>query len=390
MIKKAHDPAKRTQPEGTEGNNKNRKLQDLAGRLIRNRSESTQKRIRKRIVTIFIFILLMTTGIYLWYRLKPVPVDVTYVTYQRVGPAAAPVLRLSGFITYPQISTVGAMISAPVKEITFSDGDYVKSGAVLARFDQSELQAQEKIQMISIQNLQQTLNRTERLYSAGAASDVELQSARSQMEKAQANLDLIKARLKTTVVYAPFNGLIIEKLANVGEIPKQGICRIADNSMTLVSVDVGQEDINLIKPGQPAIVTLDAYPDIEYAAKIYKIMPTANQAKNTIPILVQVLKPDNYFRPQMSAKVLFVNKQLEDNQKVRTVLVVDKSALFKLGDTSYVWRIRRGKVLEQPVKTGEQYGENIQVTEGLKPDERVVANAGKYPLKKGMRVKMNQ
>lgn len=392
MIKKAQDPANMTKSEETERNMKNRELQELAGRLIRNRSESTQKRKRKRIATTFILLVILAAGIYLWYKWKPVPVEVAYVAYQRVGTAAQPILRLSGFITYPQISTVGAIISAPVKEITFSDGDYVKAGSVLARFDQTELLAQEKIQQITIQDLRQSLNRTERLYSAGAASDVELLNARTQLEKAQANMDLIMAKLRTTTVFAPFSGLIIEKLANVGEIPSRGICRIADNSATLVSVDVGQEDINLIKPDQPAVVTLDAYPDIEYAAKIYQIMPTANQAKNTIPVLVQVLKPDAYFRPQMSAKVFFVNQQQDENQKVRTVLVVDKSALFKFGNsnTTYAWRIRRGRVIEQAVKTGEQYGDNIQVVEGLQADERVVANAAKYSLTNGKRVRLNQ
>ncbi len=160
--------------------------------------------------------------------------------------------------------------------------------------------------------------------------------------------------------------------------------------MTLVAVDVGQEDINKISSNQPAVVTLDAYPDIEYAAQIYKIMPTANQAKNTIPVLIHILKPDSYFRPQMSAKVFFVNKQIKDNQKVRSVLSVEKSAIFQSGVQSYVWRIRRGRVYKQQIKTGEQYGDNIQILDGLQADERIVANEAKYKLKNRSRVSLAQ
>ncbi len=65
----------------------------------------------------------MAGGIYFWFLLRPIPVEVTYVSYQRVGTAAQPILRLSGYVTYPQISTMGSTMSIPVKEVPISEGD---------------------------------------------------------------------------------------------------------------------------------------------------------------------------------------------------------------------------------------------------------------------------
>jgi len=362
------------------------RLQQLANKLVRNRQQSGQKRRKKKFIVWSVIILLIIIGGGLWWWLRPTPVEISIVSYQRVGPTANPILRMSGYVTYPRISVVGSTNPTPVKELNFREGDYVRQGDILARFDDSQLQAQLKLQEVTIAGLQRSLNRTRNLNEAGAVSEADLQNLQNQLATAQAQSNLIRTQIAQTVVKAPFNGLVIDKLVETGEIPSAGICRIADTSSTFVSVDINQEDISLIHENQPAVVTLDAYPDMEYAAVLSRVLPTANQAKNTIPAYLRVLKPDKRFIPLMSARVFFVKGLQTQNQEVKAALAIDKTAIFTENGKNYAWQVKRGQAYQTAVLLGDTLQNGIRMLSGLKADDRVILNPQNYKLYQGMHV----
>jgi membrane fusion protein (multidrug efflux system) len=365
-----------------------KRLHKLANKLVRDRGKTGRKRKRKKLIIWSSLLLAVLTGVAIWQILKPTPVEVAFVSYQRMGPTSNPVLRLSGYVTYPRISTIGTTARTPVIRLNFKVGDQVKQGDILAVFDDSRLQAQLQAQEISIRDLQETLARTQNLYNAGAASDAELQSIQTKLASARSETNLIRDEIAQTTVRAPYSGLIIDKLVEVGEIPTSGLCRLADNSMTLVSVDIGQEDIALINENQPAVVILDSYPETEYAATLYQILPTANQAKNTIQANIRVLKPDQRFIPQMSAKVFITNEKQDENQQVRAVLAVNKSVFIQKDNNYYVWQVKRGQAYERKVIVGDTLQNSIQIKSGLKADDRVIIEPEKYKLYQGIHVEL--
>jgi len=365
-----------------------KRLHKLANKLVRDRGKTGRKRKRKKLIIWGSLLLAVIIGVVIWQILKPTPVEVAFVSYQRMGPTSNPVMRLSGYVTYPRISTIGTTARTPVIRLNFKVGDQVKQGNILAIFDDSRLQAQLQAQEISFRDLQETLARTQNLYNAGAASDAELQSIRTKLASARAETNLIRKELAQTIVRAPFGGLIIDKLVEVGEIPTGGICRLADNSMTLVSVDIGQEDIALINENQPAVVILDSYPETEYAATLYQVLPTANQAKNTIQANIRVLKPDQRFIPQMSTKVFITNEKQDKNQQVRAVLAVNKSVFIQKDKNYYVWQVKRGQAYEREVKVGDTLQNSIQIKSGLKADDRVIITPERYKLYQGIHVEI--
>lgn len=365
-------------------------LDRLAARLVRERNPRRSARKTRRWLLLGAVLALAVLGFLAWRTLRSVPVDVAVVAFQRTGAAAHPILRLSGFVTYPRIVTVAATARTPVERLGFEEGQRVQRGAVLATFRNDELAAQQRTQEIVLHDAQATLTRVENLKAAGAASEADLQRAQTAVAAAQANLDLLQAQRANTVVRAPFAGLVTQKLVEVGEVAAQGVCRLIDDATTLVQVDVNQEDIARIGPQQPAVVTLDAYAELEYAARIYQVAPTADQARNTVTVKVQVLAPDARFLPQLSAKVYFVEQPQAANAPVSAVLAVDKSAVVTEQGQTYVWRIRDGKAARQEVETGEDLGDQIEITAGLQVDEQVVAKAAQYQLKDGARVAPRQ
>jgi len=327
-------------------------------------------------------------GYFPWQDFKPIPVEMSFVSYQRLGPTAQPILRVSGYVTYPRISIVGSSYQAPVREVLFKVGDRVEAGQLMVRFDDTQLLAQQQVHRVAINDLQETLRRTRNLLNGGAASQADLQQVQTRLATEQANLAVVETRLEQTRVRAPFTGLVMDQLVEPGEIPVQGICKLADNSSTLVEVDISQDDIARIGGQQPAVVMLDAYPDSEYVARVDEIMPAADAARNTIAARVRVMKPNSLFKPNMSTKVFLVNEPLRENGRVESALAVDPTAVLKDGEESYVWVIRRGKIVKRRVETGAPIADQLRVLDGLRADERVVTHADRYNLEEGARVKI--
>jgi|GEM_PF-3268400 len=365
------------------------RIQKLAAELTRERNKSQTRRKIRRWIYWSLFLLLIVGGYFVWRAYRPIPVNTSVVSYQRIGSTAQPILRLSGYVTYPRISTISARVQTPVIQLGFDVGDRVQKGALLAEFDHSELLTRRNVQQITIRDLQETLNRVQNLYKAGAASDADLQNAQTQLESARASLNLINTQIDNSTVRAPYSGLVIDKMVELGEIAARGICRLADDSKILVEVDVNQEDIAKVHADQSAVVLLDAYPETEYAADIYEIMPTADPSKNTIQVKVEVLKPDDRFKPNMSAKVFFTDEKVTENSTVKAVLTVDKAAVFKRDGATHLYIIQRGRVRERTVELGEPIGDRlVEIKSGVNPDQRVILNPLQYNLDLGDRIEV--
>lgn len=363
------------------------RIQQLASQLTRDREEHSKKRKIRRWVLWILLLGIAVAGYFLWQAYRPTPVTTSVVSYQRIGSAAQPVLRLSGFVTYPRIAVISAQIQTPVTRLNFAIGDRVQEGDILAEFDHSELLARRQVQQITVGNLEATLQRVQNLYNGGAASDADLQNARTQLAEGRANLELLNTQIENSIIRAPFSGIIIDKMVEVGEVATQGICRLADNAQILVAVDVNQEDIAKVTPQSSAVVSLDAYPQTEYAADIYEIMPSADPAKNTIQVKVGLLHPDDRFKPNMSAKVFFTNQDVTENAPVKAVLTVDKAAILKQNDGPKLLVIQNGRIRERPVELGISVGDRlVEIKSGVQPDQRVVLNPQQYRLKAGDRV----
>ncbi|HET6568814.1 MAG TPA: efflux RND transporter periplasmic adaptor subunit [Rhodothermales bacterium] len=361
----------------------------LAGKLTRRRGSG--KATSKRGWFIWAGVLVVAIGGYLgWKALQPQRVDISVVAYQRIGPAAHPLLRGSGYVTYPRSATVATTSRTPVDKLYFDEGEHVRAGQVLAEFNHLELDAQRRAQLALLADARASLARTQSLHDAGAASEVDLQRAQAAVTQAQSSLNLTEAQLATTTVRAPFSGLVTRKLVEVGEIAVQGICTIVDDSKTLVAIDVSQEDISRIGPGQPAVVTLDAYPDVEYAALVVERSPTADQSKNTVEIRLQVLQPDARFEPQLSAKVFFVSDSVAHNQPVQAVLAADESAVISEGAQHYVWLLSDGRAVRKQVEIGRDLGDQVEILGGLRENDQVVAGADDLHLREGERIAPKQ
>jgi len=342
------------------------------------------------------------------------------------GSGSAAVLNASGYVVARRQATVSSKVTGKVAEVFIEEGMPVKQGQLLARLDDTTTQplhdlaqrqldsAQRKLQEVEVRlaEAQRTLKRNEGLRKDNLVSESTVDTAQSEVAATQARLDSLKSDVKVAEsqlrvrnqdladlrVLAPFDGVVVSKDAQPGEMvspisagggfTRTGIATIVDMDSREIEVDVNESFINRVKAAQKTEALLDAYPDYVIPSHVINIVPTADRQKATVKVRIGFDQLDPRILPDMGVKVSF----LEDSKDTlaataaRPAVRVPAAAVVKDGDNSYVWRIRSNQVERVAVRTGGERDGQIEVLSGINPGEVVVA-AQVEGLKDGARVK---
>ncbi len=257
--------------------------------------------------------------------------------------SAASLLDASGFVVARRQATVSATVGGRVLEVLIDEGSRVTRGQVIARLDDEpyrlaldQVSAQAAASHAQLQAAQTAFDNAQPIYernqkqraggfisaqdfdNAHAAFDT-VNSALAVQQRAVAVSDAAVAsarrNLTDTVIRAPFSGVVTYKGAQPGEIvspaaagggyTRTGIGTIVDMDSLEVEVDVSENFITRVHPGQPATVRLNAYPDWDIPASVIAVIPTADRSKATVKVRVGFRTQDARILPEMGARVAF-------------------------------------------------------------------------------------
>ncbi|QDF98377.1 efflux transporter periplasmic adaptor subunit [Azoarcus sp. DD4] len=172
--------------------------------------------------------------------------------------------------------------------------------------------------------------------------------------------------------HAPADGIVLEKNAVQGArfMPGEAIYRIADLSRVWVIAEVYEQDLARVAVGQPAGVSLDAFPGRRFDARVAYVYPTLNAATRSTPVRLELDNRERLLRPGMFAHV-----ELAAGPAAPRV-TVPASAVIDDGHRQVVLiALAEGRYKPQPVKLGARGQDFVEVSEGLKAGERVVVSA---------------
>lgn len=195
-----------------------------------------------------------------------------------------------------------------------------------------------------------------------------------------------RARLNQALLRSPLNGVVLERLTEVGNLLQPGgeILRLGDIRQLKVVVEVSERELARLAPGQGATVTFDAVPNRTYQGRITRISPAAAAAR-LIPVEVVIDNTDERLSSGLLARVTF--------QSANTPrLLIPQSALsgFEEGRLSSregsVFVVVGDRLQERLVTLGQQHGDKVEVLRGLNPGERYVLRASR-PLRDGDRIR---
>jgi RND family efflux transporter MFP subunit len=367
---------------------------DRSGKSSNN---SGWEKITKYILPVILVIVILLLGYYGWKTLFSADIEVSLVTVSKISPLESnAVLTASGYVVAQRKASVASKATGRLIYLGVVEGDAVKKDQIIARLEDSDVkaaleQAKANLQLneASLQDAKNTYDREEKLYALGGAPKSDLDAAEANYKRVLASIEVAKAQvqgaevaLENTLIRAPFDGTVLTKDADVGEIvsplgasstSRAAVVTLADMTSLQVEADVSESNIERIKTGQDCEITLDAYPDSRYAGYVAKIVPTADRSKATVLVKVAFRKYDSKVLPEMSAKVLFLNKKVDEKSlSEKAILVVPYTSIRKLDQKEYVYRIKDGRVYEVEIKTGRNVGDYTEVISGVEEGDRVI------------------
>lgn len=326
------------------------------------------------------------------------------------GPA---VLNASGYVVARRQATVSSKVTGKVKEVMVEEGMAVKEGQLIAKLDDSTARqtyalsqrqlesAKTKLQEINVRlaEAERALRRNEKLVddklvsesqldasqSEVAATRARLESMRSDVEVAEGTLRVRAQDLEDLLVRAPFDGVVVSKDAQPGEMvspmsagggfTRTGIATIVDMNSREIEVDVNEAFINRVKDGQKTEAVLDAYPDWTIASHVINIVPTADRQKATVRVRIGFDSLEPRILPDMGVKVSFLEDRGGDSVETaaRPSVRLPASAVIRDGDSSYVWKVRDGSIERVAVRTGTERNGQVEVLSGINAGDTVVA-----------------
>src|SRR5262249_34710063 len=312
--------------------------------------------------------------------------------------AGAPILTASGYLVARRKAVVSAKIQGRLSELRVEEGSKVRADEVIARLESIDYEAQVKRAQAAVERAeadlaenQRQLKLAERLTTENVvsvdqrdASASRVRMSEAALAQARADAAFAEAQLQNTYIRAPFTGVVVKKMAEVGEsvapIPpgvnistaSGAIVALADLDTLEVEADVSESNVAKLTQDQPAEATVEAFPDRHDRAVLRQVIPTADRTKATVQVKVTILDKDKDLKPEMSAKVTFLEPAAPRTEAAptRPRLTVPKDALAQRGGKQVVFEVQKGKIhVREVTTTGERNGQVVGA-QGLAGGER--------------------
>jgi len=320
------------------------------------------------------------------------------------------VLTANGYVVAQRKASVASKGTGRLVYLGVEEGDRVKSGHIIARLEESDVlaalakaRADLAVARADSADAARSLERQRSLLDRSLSSQAEYDAAEARFERVKASIgsaraavDAAAVAVENTRIRAPFDGTVLTKDADVGEVvapfassanSRGAVVTMADMSSLQVEADVSESNITRVHVGQPTEIILDAYPEKRYRGKVHKIVPTADRAKATVLTKVVFDERDESVLPEMSAKVMFLSDAGGGEiPSGPPRITVPASAVVERDGQKLVYVIRDQVATETQVQPGENIGSLVAITRGISVGDVVVVHppAG---LRSGTRIK---
>lgn len=373
---------------------------------LRIKRDITPKRQRRWIKPLLIGALLLgIAGAIVWVIGKQTQEVETARVTQAWPAQSITLLNATGYVTADRKAAVATKGTGRLEWLGVREGSIVKAGEIIARLENSDMQAQlaqaranvevskARQQQLEADRLDAQLNlkRQKELAEQKFVSPAAVDAAQSRHQQAvsavfaqvatvkmmQAAVRNAQASVDNTIIRAPFAGVVLTKQANVGDIvapfstsadSKGAVVTIADLTTLEVEADVSETSLAKARVGQPCEIQLDALPDTRLLGSVQRIVPTVDRSKATVKFKIKFEETDPRVLPDMSAKVAFLERPLKADER-QPRLAVQADAV-KEGHAFVV--DKTGKIQSRKVTLGDKIGDLVEVKEGLQNGETVV------------------
>jgi RND family efflux transporter MFP subunit len=327
--------------------------------------------------------------------------EVTITRVAVVTPTqASTVLTASGYIVARAKAEISPKSVGRIAWLNLEEGQKVKKGELVARLESQELEAQKKQYIAQreqyralVENARRERDRARSLLDqkigsqqAFDAADSQVRALEEQVHSAESQIRYVEELIKNAEIYAPIDGVVTVKKAFVGEtVAPQGFggagsagatfAVIVDLKSLEMEADINEQNLGKLSANQSAEVTLDAYPDRPYKARLRQIVPTADRQKGSVKVKIELLDKDAKVLPEMSCRVVFLNPQAKVDEKSRPKMMVPAASVVEVNGKKGVLLVKGTSAAFRPLELGNAAGTQIEVLSGASGGEEIVADA---------------
>ncbi len=284
-----------------------------------------------------------------------------------------------GTVQPEKIASVSARLVANIVEMRVSAGQRVNSGDVLVVLDDRDLQHRVEQAQDAVRSAQATLaqaqsdyNRDKPLFEQQVITPYDFERTQTNMRTAEANLHRLeemeneaRVNLSYSVIQSPFTGVVVDKLADVGDLaaPGKPLLTMYQQGRLWLEAAIPEEQVGRIHVNDTLTLQIDSR-NRQLNGPVVEVVPSADPSTRTVLVRVRLSQTGDLL-PGMFGRLLIPAES-------EALLTVPKSALIRAGQLTMVEVVRDGHVERRTVDIGRTLENRYEVLSGLKAGESVV------------------
>ncbi|MFV1984827.1 MAG: efflux RND transporter periplasmic adaptor subunit [Thiohalomonadales bacterium] len=293
----------------------------------------------------------------------------------------SPVLRnLDALVEAVHQATVSSQVAGRIISIPVDVDDYVEKGGIIVQFRDKEIRAAYDSANAKLKAAQLSYNRIQDIYEKNLVSKSALDQSEASLKSAIAKVQQAQEALENTIVRAPYSGIVVKRLVEVGESVQVGTKLMTGLSLETLraTTQIPQEIIHAVRKRKKAWVYVGENKDQRVAVTSMSISPYADPVSHTFLVQLYLPKGDHKIYPGMYTKVSFSVDEKES-------LVISKRAIAYRSEVIAVYvRNKNGSLSFRQIRLGQDVGaDQIEVSAGLSQGEEIVQD----PIQAAVQIK---
>ncbi len=310
---------------------------------------------------------------------SPVPVLTDKVTQKSILSE----ISVSGNIEGNKTVRIGFMVAGRIDKITVNEGQQVFRNKLVASLDPSNYEIARELAEIQLNQTRDEYERLKLMHEKNSLSESDFAKITFGLQQANAQFKLHSKNLSETRLYSPIDGVLLKRLAEVGEVTGAGIpvLVVSDIHKVKVNAFIPEHELHLLKLGQMAKVFIPSL-DKTFEGKITEVGSAADPASRAFSVKIEVENPQMLIRPGMIAEIKILTEQPKD------IMVIPVEALlhdFNGVSYIYVFDSVKMKAFRRNITTGIINDNMIEVTSGISLNE-IIVKGGQHKLVDGTSV----
>ena len=310
---------------------------------------------------------------------RPLNIDVKIIKYEEL----IDIFRTTGSLIPDEEVNLSFETSGKITSIYFSEGSAVKKGDLLAKVNDAPLRAELKKLEAQIPLATERVFRQKSLLEKDAVSQEAYEQVSTELEKLNADIELIKSRIIQTELRAPFDGIIGLRQVSEGAFasPTTVIATLTKIIPLKLEFSINERQASSVKKGTNLTFRIDG--DLNtYNASVYAVEPQLDLKTKTMKTRALYSNPGGRLKPGRTASIEIKLREMNN-----ALMVPNEAVIAEMGrDIAYLYK--DGKAHQIVLKKGLRTESNLQILDGIHAGDTLIVT-GVMQLRDGMPVKID-